>query len=166
VPKKSKGGRPSKLTPAIRRRICRLIRVGSYAEVAAAAVGISKTTFYAWMKRGRRQRAGQFREFLNAVRRASAQDEVSDLAIIHKARDGGQLIEERTITRRDGSTEVIKKWTAPQWNAAAWKRERKTARRWARFERTELAQLRERLKSLEREISRHSGTNNEPAQGP
>ena len=47
-------GQRTKLTPELQDAICALIRdKGSYPEVAAAACGISHTTFYEWMARGR-----------------------------------------------------------------------------------------------------------------
>ena len=46
-----KTGRPTVLTPALIKKIISFLRGGSYIETAAAACGISKETFYDWLKK-------------------------------------------------------------------------------------------------------------------
>lgn len=53
----NQGGRPTKLTPPILKKLQLSIKNGNYAEVAAAAVGIDRTTFLDWRKRGARSTA-------------------------------------------------------------------------------------------------------------
>ena len=50
------GGRPTKLTPPTLRKLQLSIKNGNYAEVAAAAVGIDRTTFLDWRKLGARSK--------------------------------------------------------------------------------------------------------------
>jgi hypothetical protein len=50
--RKKVAGRTSKLTPEVQKAICDAIRIGGYIETAVSYVGISKETFYQWMKRG------------------------------------------------------------------------------------------------------------------
>ncbi len=64
---KIKKGRPSKLSPELTRVICDAIRLGGYIETAVAYAGLSKETFYQWMKRGakeleRREKVGKDKE--------------------------------------------------------------------------------------------------------
>jgi transposase len=118
------GGRPIKLTPEIEQEITKAIRAGNYIETAAAYVGINKTTLYDWMKRGARERErleknpkakikkseAPFVEFSNAVKKALAAAEMRDVQIIAKAAESN-------------------------WQAAAWKLERRAPQRWGRKDR-------------------------------
>ncbi|MFD1422452.1 hypothetical protein ACFQ4J_01685 [Laceyella tengchongensis] len=105
---RSKAGRPTKLTPALQEKIVTVIRGGNYIETAAAYAGISKQTLYNWLRRGARQKSGQYREFALAVEQALAEAEMRDLALIEQA-------------ARDG-----------KWQAAAWRLERRFPKRWGR----------------------------------
>lgn len=120
----SKRGRPTKLTQELQDKLVTVIKAGNYIETACAYVGIDKSTFYDWLKRGARekQRLAQnprarirkkeepYVEFSNAVEKALAEAEVRDVAIIGKA-----------------ATE--------NWQAAAWRLERKFPERWGRKDR-------------------------------
>lgn len=101
-------GRPPKLTPEIRKRIVDAVRAGNYLETAAKFAGVAKQTLYNWMARGRRASRGEYREFVDAVEKALSDAEVADVAIIGKA-------------AREGN-----------WQAAAWRLERKFPDRWGR----------------------------------
>lgn len=115
------GGRPTKLNIDTHNKIISVIRAGNYIETAAAYAGIDKSTLYDWLKRGERekQRVAQnprcnirksekpYVEFSNAVEKALAEAEVRDVAIIDKAAED-------------------------QWQAAAWRLERKFPDRWGR----------------------------------
>ena len=48
-----KQGRPTKLTPELREEIVELLKAGNYIKTACAVVGINKTTFYQWLKKGK-----------------------------------------------------------------------------------------------------------------
>lgn len=98
-----------KLTPQVEKLICDAIRAGNYQETAAAYAGISKNTFYEWLKKGRRDKTGRsvFAQFVVAVDKALADAEVRDVATIVSA-------------------------SAEQWQAAAWRLERKYPERWGR----------------------------------
>lgn len=90
-------GRPSKLEPEVRAKIAALIQGGMFAQDAAASMGIGVSTFYAWLDRGRRQKRGEYREFLEAIDRAQAMRR--------------NLLLQR-ITKASGE--------ARHWQAAAW----------------------------------------------
>jgi hypothetical protein len=71
----SKSGRPLKLTPAIQTRIVQSVRNGNYPETAARIAGIPSTTFYRWMRVGKRARSGTFWQFWQAIKKAVADSE-------------------------------------------------------------------------------------------
>jgi len=98
--KKSKGGRPSKLTKEIQQSVYNYILAGSYAEIAAVATGISKQTYYKWMQRGRQRKGRQYIEFLEAIEEALALSEVSRLARITRLADAGNLQADTFVLER------------------------------------------------------------------
>lgn len=115
------GGRPTKLTPELQNRIATLIRAGNYVETAAASAGVSKNTIYDWLRRGAREKQriaknprlriikkeAPFVEFSDVIEKAQADSESRDVALIAKAAE-------------------------EQWQAAAWRLERKFPDRWGR----------------------------------
>lgn len=106
--KKNKGGRPSKLTSELREEICIFIKAGCFIETTCGMVGINKSTYYDWMKRGKEsRRPNRYRTFYEEVTKAQAICETRLVAIISKAEE-------------------------TQWRAAAWKLERKHPERWGK----------------------------------
>lgn len=101
--------RPTKLTPRLQAKICDAIRVGCYVETAAAYCGISKDTFYRWLRKGNEEEEGIYRDFVDAVEKAIADAEFRDVMIISNA-------------------------ATTDWKAAAWKLERRAPDRWSRRE--------------------------------
>lgn len=66
-------GRPkgkNKLTPALQRRVCRLLGLGIGRGMAARRSGIGESTFHRWMAEGEAQEFGVKRDFWEAVRQA------------------------------------------------------------------------------------------------
>lgn len=80
-------GRPTDLTPERRDKIVQVIRTGSYQQIAAAAAGISTTTFYRWMERGAdpNETDPRYAEFRDAVETAKAEAEAALVATIRAA---------------------------------------------------------------------------------
>jgi transposase len=109
--KKHPSGRPTKLTPELQAKLCDAIRAGNYMETAAAFAGIRKATLQNWLRRGARQTQGIYHAFSEAVEKALADSEARDVALIAKAAADGQ------------------------WQAAAWRLERKFPDRWGRRDR-------------------------------
>lgn len=70
---KSKGGRPSKLTPEVEAKILAHLETCCYRWAAARLAGISTQTFYNWIKAGERQERGKYRSFLDKVEAAEAE---------------------------------------------------------------------------------------------
>jgi len=106
-PRGRKRGRPTKLTPEIQAQIANYLKAGCYVETAAAAAGIDKATLLRWLKNGARS-CGAQRKFRDAVTKALADAELTDLLLITRAAKKGA------------------------WQAAAWKRERSNPARWGR----------------------------------
>jgi len=108
--------RPTKLTPAVQKKIVDAIKAGNYMETAAAYAGISKQTLYNWMRKGARAEKGKHRAFLDAVEKALAEAEIEDVLTIGAA-----------------AKEV--------WQAAAWRLERKFPDRWGRRDKLSVSVL-------------------------
>lgn len=108
------GGRPYKFSLEIQDLICGLLERGNYLETAAACAGISKDTLFRWLKAGARESKGPLRGFSDSVKRAMAKSEASDVDLIGRA-------------------------ALENWQAAAWRLERKYPERWGRRDRMTLA---------------------------
>jgi transposase len=112
----AKFGRPTKLTQDLQDRIVNAIRAGNYMETAALANGVSKVIIYNWLKRGSRAERGEpeneydkdYIDFFNAVQKALGESEQIALAQIVRAANEGQ------------------------WQAAAWRLERRFPDKWGR----------------------------------
>lgn len=65
-----KRGRPPKLTPEIQRQIISILVQCGTVEDAAYVAGIREATLYKWKQRGREQKAGIYRDFVEALERA------------------------------------------------------------------------------------------------
>ena len=77
-------GRRPKLTAELQHQIVSFVRAGSYDWVAAEAAGISKTTFYRWMRQGEQARSGIYFDFHGEVRQARAQSRVAAEAEVRR----------------------------------------------------------------------------------
>lgn len=120
-------GRPTKLDQKVQDDIVLMLKMGNYIETAAAFAGISKTTLYSWMRRGReelerveegkgrkiRKAEEPYVDFLNAVEKSMAEAEIRDVQIIYNA-------------------------AKSDWKASAWRLERKYQDKWGRKDRTEV----------------------------
>ena len=82
------------------------IKEGNYDSVAANAAGISRQTFYRYIRKGKEDREGIYYDFYQAVEQAKAEGEVALLKTVKAA-------SQRT------------------WQAAAWMLERSRPDRWA-----------------------------------
>lgn len=100
-------GRPIKLTPELQKKVTDMIAAGNYVETAASYAGVSKTTLYDWLKKGARSKTGIYRIFSNAVEKSLAESEIRDVLTI-------------------GTAAKI------NWQAAAWRLERKAPAKWGR----------------------------------
>jgi transposase-like protein len=83
---KKKQGRPSKLTPELQAEIIYLLKIGNFVETLCNFVGINKSTYYDWMKKGEESThpRNKYKIFQEAVVQVMAQSEAMNVAIITK----------------------------------------------------------------------------------
>jgi transposase len=97
------------LTESLITDLSDVIRQGAYVETAAALCGISKDTFYRWLRQAEKVDApDSILKLSYAIKKAMAEAELRDLTVIDGAAQNGQ------------------------WQAAAWRLERKFPHRWGR----------------------------------
>lgn len=144
-------GHPGLLTPDTASEIVRTLAAGNYLHVAAETVGISRTTLYNWLSRGRAERARQmalesegtddepvlvevdpveqvYVEFLNACERAEAEAETYAVLTVRdlmRPRNENGDLRDENVRLRAASTYL----------------ERKHPERWSRGERTEITMV-------------------------
>ncbi len=118
--------RPTKLTAELQAAYLDALRRSWYLETAADLAGIDRGTVRRWIKRGRRERRGPYREFCTAVKKASA---------------------ERMATAI-GRIEI-----AGEWQASAWLLERSAPGLWSNHRR-DIAELRRQVVALARNEAR------------
>lgn len=80
------GGRGTKLTDEVVRRLCKAIEIGAHYEQAAQHAGISVSTFYSWKRQAEGENAPlELLQFLDAVKSAEAACEINALKTIQSA---------------------------------------------------------------------------------
>lgn len=70
--------------------------------------------------------------------RVHAKAELSDLGVISKAARGEYVTKRATRTDKDGATTTTETLGKPEWQAAAWRLERRSPQRWGKSQRIEL----------------------------
>ena len=122
----AKNGRPSMLTQEVSDQICTALRAGNYQEIAARFAGISETSYWRWLDRGRKERTRvekegcepsdkelRYYQFACEVDKARAASEVRYVGLIANA-------------------------ASETWQAAAWYLERSRPAKWGRRDRHEI----------------------------
>ncbi|MHA2062960.1 MAG: helix-turn-helix domain-containing protein [Candidatus Thorarchaeota archaeon] len=99
-------GRRAKISEEMINTVVKFLEEGNYDTVAAQAAGISRPTFYRYIRRGKAEKSGIYYDFYEAVESAKARGEVNLLKTI------------KTASQRT-------------WQAAAWMLERSRPQRWA-----------------------------------
>ena len=109
---RSRGGRPTLLTPELGDRIITLLRAGNTIAIATEAVGISRRAFELWMRRGRSTKPADaiYAEFAERVTKARAEGEARSVAQVASA-------------------------AGADWRAAAWLLERAGEEGWSKGKR-------------------------------
>lgn len=103
------------LTDELIDTIAQAIRVGAYVETAVALAGVSKDSFYRWLRQAESDEANEVTVKLSdAVKKALAESEKRDLDVIDRAAQQGE------------------------WTAAAWRLERKFPNKWGRQSKVQL----------------------------
>lgn len=135
------GGRPTKFTEEVRNRIINAIQNGLSKEQAAQCAGVSYDSFRRWETKGEQNETGEFREFCESLKKARAQLFADCLATLHRARRGGDKVEEVREVIREGRTVervTTTRIQGPQWQAAAWILERGCPELWSRRSKNEV----------------------------
>ncbi len=129
---------PGKLTPERQALLCEHLARGNHITAATAMAGIGTSSFYLWIKRGRREldrlegepgssaRAEEapYVRFWLAVDEAMATAEARYLKVLEDAAQGNCELLETTVVLDSEGTPVRKtakrSRARPQWQAAAW----------------------------------------------
>ena len=78
-----------KLSDALTTHLCQLIEVGVPVSSAVSVVGISKPTFYLWMRDGEKAKSGKMRTFFESVSSAKDKAIARNVSIVQKAASEG-----------------------------------------------------------------------------
>lgn len=142
--KKSNAGRKPKIPQALIEKFANCVRAGNYLETAAAFCGIPKSTMNSWFEKGRKNKRSIYAQFVEAVEEAQAQAEVRDVINIDQIAMGKKNVYERDpVTNKilfDGNGDpIIKEYGfKPNWQASAWRLERKFPKKWGRHDRLDV----------------------------
>ena len=132
-------GRPTDLTPEVIEDVRRILPTVMYLESVADYLGISRETIRQWCKRGRREqkrlrhpkakpkpKEAIYLQFIGVYKKALAEGEIHDAGVIKKA-------------------------SSEQWQAAAWRLERRFHDRWGN-QNAELRLLKKEIEELKRSV--------------
>jgi hypothetical protein len=151
-------GRPTKLTPALTAAYCGRVAAGLSRTRAAAAVGISKKTLFAWLRAGRYGRSRPHAQFRAAVLTAEAQFVAGRLAAVVRTGTPHRTRTTRTTTFPDGRVVVeVTERVAFDWRAAAWLLRTKDTDEFGNERGAELAALRREVADLRRLLAAGRG---------
>ncbi|RZU28192.1 hypothetical protein EV284_6358 [Streptomyces sp. BK022] len=134
-------GRPRLLSEEVEARLVAASRTGVAVELAAEMAGISRSSFLAWMARGRAEVEAreegetpdpdeeEYAALYEKVRTARATAGARAMMNIRRVADGGIVTKVTTRQFRDQVTgeivtETVEDRTAPDWRADAWYLER------------------------------------------
>jgi hypothetical protein len=128
--------------PSLADKICERIARGATMLAAAASLDIDRTQVYRWINRGKLALEAVtgddgpdleaipepercYADFARKLEVARARMETDLTGVLVDAAHGGQIIEQRTITRRGGETETVVRLTPPDTRAATFLLERR-----------------------------------------
>ena len=97
-----KKGRPSKFTKARKERIVKAIEAGCTYEMSADYAGISRTTLWAWLRKGEDPKEKSYCTFLNAVKKAEIEGAMVHLGTITQASQKDWKASAWMLERRHG----------------------------------------------------------------
>jgi hypothetical protein len=155
------GGRPTALTPQVLEDVRRLLPTCLYIETVADFISLDRTTVRKWLKRGAkehqrvsrnkrakiRQAEALYLELFLTYKKALAEGLIYDLGIIKKA------AADQVVTDESGVTVAVR---PGQWQAAAWRAERRFPGQWGRKDTVVMSDVsqRELDAEIERELAR------------
>jgi hypothetical protein len=136
VKKKHAGGRPTKLTEELIKKIEAAMRAGAYIETAAAHAGVAPLSLRRWLRQGAEGKGGLIRKFCTAMEKAEADAELWALGTVQNFAAGLTVEIVTTTTRGTGEDAITETKTerrpVREWTAAAWYLERRRPQRWGR----------------------------------
>jgi transposase len=139
-------GRPTDLTPEVIEDVRRLLPISLYLETVGNYIGVSRMTIHRWSKRGRQEE-----KRLRNPRAKPKPSEAIYLQFCYAYKKGlaeGELYD----------AGVVKQAAATQWQAAAWRLERRFPERWGR-DRALLLELVKQVKGMQPADRRSDSTN-------
>ena len=155
------GGRPTALTAQVLEDVRRLLPTCLYIETVADFISLDRSTVRKWLKRGAKehQRVSRnkrarvrkaeaiFVELFLTYKKALAEGLIYDLGIIKKA------AADQVVTNESGMTVAVR---PGQWQAAAWRAERRFPGQWGRKDTVVMSDVsqRELDAEIEREMER------------
>ena len=105
----------SKLTAELQHKFCAHIAEGMNISDTCAAVGISRKTFYNWLKKGEAEESEQYTDFYNAYQLAV---QSSYHFLLQQVLDGDSQV--RTELDADGNVTKVVRTETRSWRQAAW----------------------------------------------
>lgn len=136
-------GRPvTEPTQEVIEKIVNTLRLGAYIETAVVLAGVPKRTFYLWAKKGNEDPDSIYGQLLHAVERAQEEATARDLLVIDQCANGKKAEYERDekgnlILDPEGNPILLQQRMIPNWNASAWRLERRRPKEWGRTEKIE-----------------------------
>lgn len=130
-------GRPPVLTEALTNQVAQLVAAGNYAEVAAASVGISRSTLFLWLREGAR-----IRTKLEAFDTDEAYDQAWDALTPHEQAQADFSV---AIEKANAEWETVavlrvnKAGADGAWQADMTRLERRKPKQWGRREAVEVS---------------------------
>ena len=127
-----------KLTKELISEISSALRSGCYIETAVAYCGISKNSFYRWLRLAKSTKGNTLhKELSHAIELAMAQSEMRDIEVIDKAAQGSPdklAFDDKgnLLLDSNGDPIILEYGLAPNWKASAWRLERRFPNRWGR----------------------------------
>jgi transposase len=128
------------LNPDLIKNITNLVRQGMYPSVACSMFGVHRQRITEWVAKGRENPDSLYAAFADALHKAIAEAEARDLSTVDSHANGRPAIYERDkdgnlVMDSEGKPILLRAEIRPNWLAAAWKLERRSPKRWGRFDR-------------------------------
>jgi transposase len=133
------------LNPELAQNIVNAIRMGNYLSVACSMHGVTYRRLHEWIGKGKEKPESIYGAFAQSVMRAVSEAETRDLSTVDAFANGraaqyerqpkGHPKEGELILDPKGNPILIRAEIKPNWQAAAWKLERRAPNRWGRFDR-------------------------------
>jgi hypothetical protein len=145
-------GRPTLLTSELIEDFRRLLPTALYLETVGDYLGVERTTWRKWLKRGRKEadrlrnsdvdpdpQESLFLEFFHTHKKSLADGELKDLGTILKAsEDQYEIVETQAATETEPAKTEKKLLRRGEWQAAAWRQERRQPKRWGKKDAVEV----------------------------